>query len=207
VVGVIKDFILHSPYQQMKPIVIEGSKGWFNVMHIKLGNTSSVSQNMAAIEKIFRKYNPQYPFVSAFTDQEYDKKFQSEKLMSSLAGLFAGLTIFISCLGLFGLAAYMAENRIKEIGVRKILGASVINITGLLSKEFIKLIVVAILIAVPIGWWLAYQWLQDFSYRTTISWWLFAAAGILAIVIALITVSSQAIRAALSNPVNSLRTE
>ena len=124
-----------------------------------------------------------------------------------MAGIFAGLTIFISCLGLFGLATYMAENRIKEIGVRKVLGASVSGITTLLSKDFLKLVFVSFVIAAPVAWWLMYNWLQNYSYRAPIQWWVFAMAGVVSILIAIITVSYQAIKAAIANPVKSLRTE
>jgi ABC-type antimicrobial peptide transport system permease subunit len=124
-----------------------------------------------------------------------------------LAALFAGLTIFISCLGLFGLATYMAENRIKEIGVRKVLGASVMSITTLLSKDFLKLIIISIIIATPIAWWAMHSWLNNYTYKVDIEWWVFIAAGLLSVTIALVTVSYQAIKAATSNPVKSLRSE
>jgi ABC-type antimicrobial peptide transport system permease subunit len=188
-------------------MVIEGPKGWFNVIHIKFNSRNSTKQNLAAAEKVFKQYNPQYPFEYHFIDEEYAKKFNDEKTTGTLAGLFSGLTIFISCLGLFGLAAYMAENRIKEIGVRKVLGASVADITGLLSKDFIRLVIISILIAIPLAWWSMYKWLQDYHYRTPISWWIFIAAGLLAILIAMLTVSYQSIKAALANPIKSLRSE
>ncbi len=207
VVGVINDFILQSPYQPMRGMVIGGPKGWFNVMHIKLNANNSTEKNLKLAEKIFKKYNPEYPFNYRFVDEEYAKKFQDEKRTATLASLFAGLTIFISCLGLFGLATYMAENRIKEIGVRKVLGASVINITRLLSKDFLKLVIISMILATPLAWWAMYNWLQDFPYRVSIQWWVFASAGILSILIALMTVSYQSIRAGLSNPVKSLRNE
>lgn len=207
VIGVIKDFILESPYRPITPMAIEGAKGWFNVMHIKLNKENSTSQNLTRAEAIFKKYNPEYPFEYHFVDEEYDKKFKSEARTAVLTSLFSGLTIFISCLGLFGLATYMAENRIKEIGVRKVLGASVAHITSMLSKDFAKLVVVALLIAIPIAWWLSSVWLESYSYRTPIRWWVFVAAGLSAIIIALITVSWRAIKAALANPVKSLRTE
>ena len=153
VVGVIKDFILQSPYQPMKPMVIHGPKGWFNVIHFKLNSQNSTSKNLKLAEQVFKKYNPEYPFEYHFADAEYEKKFRDEERTGTLACLFAALTIFISCLGLFGLATYMAENRIKEIGVRKVLGASVVNITRLLSKDFLKLVLIALALAIPISWW------------------------------------------------------
>ncbi|QLG45708.1 ABC transporter permease [Costertonia aggregata] len=207
VVGVVKDFILDSPFQKIEPMVIEGAMYANNVIHIKFKTDESTSESLAKTEAVFRKYNPEYPFDYEFVDQEYAKKFQSEKQTGQLVGLFTLFTIFISCLGLFGLASYMAENRIKEIGIRKVLGASVQNITTLLSKDFLKLVLISIVLAVPVSWYFMSKWLEDFSYRITISWWTFALAGILALLIALVTVSYQAIKAAIVNPVKSLRTE
>jgi len=207
VVGVIKDFILTSPYEPTKPMLIYGAKSWFNTMQIKLNSKNTTSANLIVAEKIFKKYNPEYPFEYRFVDAEYAAKFDDEKRTGKLAALFAGLTIFISCLGLFGLATYMAEARIKEIGVRKVLGASVSNITALLSKDFVKLVLVAIVIASPIAWFSMEKWLQNYSYRVSISWSVFLASGFLAVMIALVTVSFQAIKAAVANPVRSLRTE
>ena len=207
VIGVIKDFILESPYETIKPFMIKGPRYGGNTIHIKLSNAGTTAKNLANAENIFKKYNPAYPFDFHFTDEEYAKKFSDEQLIGKLASLFATLTIFISCLGLFGLAAYMAENRVKEIGVRKILGASVTNIAALLSKDFVKLVVIAIVIASPVAWWLTSKWLEGYNYRIQISWWVFALSGTMAIFIALITVSFQAIKAAIANPVKSLRTE
>ncbi|ASO06421.1 ABC transporter permease [Arenibacter algicola] len=207
VVGVVKDFILDSPFQKIDPMVIEGAMYGHNFIHIKFDNTRPTSESLAATEAVFKKYNPEYPFNFEFVDQVYAKKFNSEKQTGQLVNLFTLLTIFISCLGLFGLASYMAENRIKEIGIRKVLGASVRNITTLLSKDFLKLVLISIVLAVPISWYFMSKWLEDFAYRITISWWIFAIAGILALTIALLTVSYQAIKAAIVNPVKSLRTE
>jgi len=207
VVGVVQDFILQSPYEPIRPMVIEGPKGWFNVIHIKYNDKNTIAQNLAKAELIFKKYNPEYPFRSQFIDEQYAKKFSDEQQVKTLATLFAGLTIFISCLGLFGLASYMAENRIREIGIRKVLGASVASITTLLSKDFLKLVGISIIIGAPIAWWAMSKWLADFQYRTDMSWWIFVSAGFLSILIAMLTVSFQAIRAALSNPAVSLKTE
>lgn len=207
VVGVVKDFVLKSPFQQIEPMVIEGAKAWFQIIHIKFDPGKSTRESIAQTEAVFKKYNPEYPFNYQFVDQEYAKKFNDEQRTGKLASMFTLLTIIISCLGLFGLASYMAENRTKEIGIRKVLGASITNITSLLSKDFLKLILIAFLIAVPISWYFMNKWLEDFAYRITISWWFFALAGILAIAIALATVSYQAIKAAIANPVKSLRTE
>jgi len=207
VVGVIKDFILESPYEPIKPFMVKGPKFGGSVIHIKLNSANSTAQNLANAEKIFKQYNPGYPFEFHFIDEEYAQKFNDEQLTGKLATLFAALTIFISCLGLFGLATDMAENRIKEIGVRKVLGASVANITALLSKDFVKLVTVAIIVASPVAYWAMSKWLQGYDYRITISWWTFIIAGSLALFIALITVSYQSIKAAIANPVKSLRTE
>lgn len=207
VVGVVKDFVLKSPFQKVEPMVIEGAQAFFNVIHIKFDQATNTTESLTQTEAIFRKYNPEYPFSYEFVDQQYAKKFDDEKRTGQLVSLFTLLTIFISCLGLFGLASYMAENRIKEIGIRKVLGASVQSITALLSKDFLKLVLISIVLAVPISWYFMGKWLEDFAYRITISWWTFALAGILALSIALITVSYQAVKAAIANPVKSLRTE
>lgn len=207
VVGVVKDFVLDSPFQKIDPMVIEGAKYANNVIHIKFNDMATTSENLAKTEAVFKKYNPEYPFNYEFVDQEYARKFDNEKRTGQLLNLFTLLTIFISCLGLFGLASYMAESRIKEIGIRKVLGATVQSITTLLSKDFLKLVLISIVLAVPVSWYFMSKWLEDFEYRITISWWTFALAGILALSIALLTVSYQAIKAAIVNPVKSLRTE
>ncbi|MEO6328457.1 MAG: ABC transporter permease [Ginsengibacter sp.] len=210
IVGVIKDFILTNPYEPTRPLLICGAKSSFmsfNVMQIKLNGNNSTADNLKKAATIFKKYNPEYPFEYKFVDEAYAQKFDNEQRQGTLAALFAGLTIFISCLGLFGLATYMAEARIKEIGVRKVLGASVTGIAALLSKDFVKLIIIAIVIASPIAWWAMNKWLEEYTYRIAISWWIFLSAGLIAIAIALLTVSSQAIKAAIANPVKSLRTE
>jgi ABC-type antimicrobial peptide transport system permease subunit len=207
IVGVLKDFIYESPYQKVQQLAVMGPKSWFNTMHFKLNSQHPVAEDLSKVEVIFRKYNSQYPFEYNFVDDAYAKKFVESQRTGTLAALFAGLTIFISCLGLFGLAAYMAEARIKEIGVRKVLGASVPNIVALLSKDFVRLVIISIIIASPIAWILMKKWLEDYDYRIHISWIIFALAGSFAIAIAVLTVSFQAGRAALANPVKSLRTE
>jgi len=208
VVGVIKDFILQSPYYPTKPMVIEGAQTrWFNVINFKLNGAQSTKDNLKKAEAIFKRYNPEYPFEYKFVDEEYAAKFKSEQRTGTLAALFAALTIFISCLGLFGLATYMAENRIKEIGVRKVLGASVTGVTALLSKDFLKLVMISFLLACPIAWWLMHEWLQKYPYRVSIQWSVFVFAGVLSFLISLFTVSYQSIKAAIANPVKSLRTE
>jgi putative ABC transport system permease protein len=208
IIGVVKDFILQSPYDPIRPMVIQGPKAnWFNLIHIKLNDANSTAANITAMQKVFNQYNPKYPFEYHFIDEQYARKFSDEQTTGTLSALFAGLTIFISCLGLFGLAAYMAQNRVKEIGVRKVLGASVASITALLSKDFIRLVIISIIIATPVAWWFMYKWLGGYDYHIHISWWIFFAAGLMAIGIALLTVSFQAIKAAIANPVTSLRSE
>jgi ABC-type antimicrobial peptide transport system permease subunit len=154
-----------------------------------------------------KRNNPGYPFDYRFVDDQFNQMFLSEMLMSKLARVFAVLAILISCLGLFGLAAYTAERRTKEIGIRKVLGASVAGLTGLLSKDFLRLVVLSCLIAFPVAWWAMHDWLQNYEYRVHIQWWVFAVAGILSVLIALFTISFQAIKAAMSNPIKNLRTE
>jgi ABC-type antimicrobial peptide transport system permease subunit len=210
IVGVIKDFIFTSPYEPTRPILICGAKSsfmTFKVVQIKLNGNNAITKNLKKAEAIFNKYNPDYPFEYKFVDEAYARKFDNAQRQGTLAALFAGLTIFISCLGLFGLATYMAENRIKEIGVRKVLGASVTSITTLLSKDFVKLVIISFLIAAPLAYWSMYQWLQNYQYRVSIHWWVFAVACFLSVTIAILTVSYQAIKAALVNPVKSLRKE
>ncbi|MEP6748020.1 MAG: ABC transporter permease [Bacteroidota bacterium] len=209
VVGVVKDFILESPFDmKVNPMMILGpGNDFFQVVHMKLNAANATAGNLASIEKIFKKYNPQYPFESVFADESYARKFKDQQRTGTLATLFATLTIFISCLGLFGLATYMAENRIKEIGVRKVLGASVFSITSLLSKDFLILVITSLVIASPVAWWAMHKWLANYSYHIDIEWWVFAGAGILSVIIALATVSYQSIKAAVANPVKSLRTE
>ncbi|MRG45273.1 FtsX-like permease family protein [Chitinophaga sp. SYP-B3965] len=210
IVGVIKDFILTSPYEPTNPLLICGAKSRFmsfQVMQIKLNGNNATAKNLDGAEAIFRKLNPEYPFDMKFVDEAYARNFENEKLQGTLAALFAGLTIFISCLGLFGLATYMAENRVKEIGIRKILGASVTSITTLLSKDFVKLVLISFLVATPLAWWGMNKWLESYTYRVDIEWWVFALAGFLSVMIALLTVSYQSIRAAIANPVKSLKME
>ncbi|RYE27353.1 MAG: FtsX-like permease family protein [Sphingobacteriaceae bacterium] len=207
VIGVVKDFILESPYYPVKPMFIAGPSFGYSVINFRLNPNPSISESLAKAEAVFKRYNPQYPFNCRFYDSEYGKKFEDERRAGTLAGLFAGLTIFISCLGLFGLATYMAENRTKEIGIRKVLGASVASITGMLSKDFLKLVAISFVIASPLAWLLMNRWLLNYEYRIAIQWYVFAVAGLLSFLIAIATVSFQSIKAGLQNPVKSLRSE
>jgi ABC-type antimicrobial peptide transport system permease subunit len=208
VVGVIKDFILESPYEPVAPMIMVGPSSLsFYVLNMKLNPANMVSDNLKKAETVFKKYNPSYPFEYYFLDEDYANKFANEKQTGQLAALFAGLTIFISCLGLFGLSSFTAENRIKEIGIRKVLGASVLSITKLLSRDFIRLILLSFLIASPLAWWVMNEWLQSYQYRISVSWWIFAFTLLLSVAIALITISFQSVKAALMNPAKSLRSE
>jgi putative ABC transport system permease protein len=207
IVGVLKDFIIESPYDPVKPMVIQGLSSTYPVIHFRLNPANTTAASMAKVEKIFKEYNPQYPLDYVFVDDAYAYKLREEQQDGSLLALFSGLTIFISCLGLFGLATYIAESRIKEIGIRKVLGASVSSITSLLSADFIKLVLLAILVASPVAWFAMNKWLQGYTYHTPVQWWVFAAAGLGAVLIALMTVSFQSIKAALANPVKSLKSE
>lgn len=207
IIGVTKNFHLQSLHAPIAPLYLflDTYPGWgFISVRTEPGKTKEAIASMAKLNK---KYNPEIPLDYAFVDVEFKKQYAAESLVETLTKSFSFLTIFISCLGLFGLAAFTAEQRTKEIGIRKILGASVASIVQLLSSDFLKLILFSLVIATPLAWYAMNQWLQGFAYRTEITWWIFGIAGILALLIALITVSSQAIRAAVSNPVESLRSE
>ena len=162
---------------------------------------------IASLGDLLKNINPNFPFTYEFSDEEYEKLYTSEEMVGKLANCFAFLAIFISCLGLLGLAIFTAEQRTKEIGIRKVLGASITSVFNLLSKEFLTLVMISLIIATPLAWYIMHKWLEDYYYRTQINWWIFGIAAILAIAIALITVSTQAIKVAIANPVKSLRTE
>ncbi len=207
VIGVVKDIVFESPYKPSKESIYNMMGQPNFVVTIKINPKTGIKDALDKIESIFSKYNPAFPFTYKFVDEQYARKFMDEVRIGKLAGYFAFFAIFISCLGLFGLASFMAEQRTKEIGVRKVLGASVFNLWRLLSKEFVMLIIISLFIAIPLGFYFMYNWLQGYQYRTEISWWIFAAAGIGALIITLLTVSFQAIKAAIANPAKSLRTE
>ncbi|PPL02993.1 ABC transporter permease [Parapedobacter indicus] len=207
VVGVVKDFINQSPYDAIEPLIVYGPAGYFSYMHIRLNPDRATAENLAIAEAAFHKFNPYYPFEYTFVDEAYGRKFAEEQRIATLTALFAAIAILIACLGLFGLAAFTAQQKTKEIGIRKVLGASIAGIVTLLSKDFIKLVCLAIVIASPIAWWAMHNWLEDFDYRIEVEWWLFVLTGFAALAIALLTVSWQAIRAAVANPVESLRDE
>jgi putative ABC transport system permease protein len=207
VIGVINDMVMESPYSAVRPIIYYSSNEPGNFVIIKIDPKASVKEALSKIGPVFRKFDPGQPFEYQFADSEYAKKFGDEVRIGKLASFFAILAIIISCLGLFGLTSFVAEQRKKEIGVRKVLGASVFSVWNLLSRDFIGLVGISFLVAVPLAWYGMHKWLQDYSYRINISWGIFLVAGMIAIAIALMTVSFQAIRAAVANPAKSLRTE
>ena len=207
VIGVVKDFVAGSPFWSVQPMIIQGPKNSFGAVTFRLNAKYSLADNMHKVETIFKKYNPEYPFNYRFVDEADAEKFEEERRTGIQSALFGGLAILISCLGLFALSAYMAENRVKEIGVRKVLGATVFNVWQLLSKDFVLLVIIAFVIAAPVAYFLMHSWMQNYQYRTDISWWIFAVAGAGALVITLLTVSFQAIKAAVANPIKSLRSE
>ena len=209
IVGVIKDMVMGSPYEPEKRAIffLDAKYQAASQIDIKIKPTVSANEALPKIEAVFRSIVPSAAFDYKFVDEEYAKKFSQEQRIGKLSTFFAMLAIFISCLGLFGLASFVAEQRTKEIGVRKVIGASIFNIWNLLSKEFIGLVIISLLIASPIAYYFMNNWIQKYTYHTNISWWIFMAAGSGALLITLLTVSFQAIKAAIANPVKSLRTE
>ena len=208
IIGLVKSFHINSLHENIPPLILNAQRGPENsgqvIVRTQAGQTKEA---IASMEKTFKKFNPRFPFEYKFTDQEFANNYKGENVVSKLANYFAFLAIFISCLGLFGLAMFTAEQRTKEIGVRKVLGASVLNITAMLSKDFLKLVLVSAIIAFPLAWYVMSKWLEKYAYRIDIHWWFFLIAGVMAALIALLTVSYQAIKAALMNPMKSLKTE
>jgi len=206
VVGVLKDFNDRSLRQSLSPLLIATNATMYRQASIKLSITN-IASTMQSIKKIWERTFPNYVYEYRFLDDKIASFYKQERQLSQLYKIFAAIAIFLSCLGLYGLASFMAVQRIKEVGIRKVLGASAGNIVYLFSKEFIMLIAIAFAIATPLAWYFMHQWLQDYAYRINVNWWLFAAGGLVAIIIALATISFQAIKAAVANPVKSLRTE
>ncbi|GAB3774196.1 ABC transporter permease [Spirosoma horti] len=207
VIGVVEDMVMQSPYNSAKNTLFYVNASNVNWIFVRINPSVSVAEAMPKIESVFKKMIPSAPFDYRFVDQEYAHKFGTEERIGNLTTVFAGLAIFISCLGLFGLSSFMAEARTKEIGVRKVLGASVLNLWGLLSKDFVVLVVIAFVIATPIAYYILGNWLHNYEYRTELAWWVFAASGAGALLVTLLTVSYQSIKAALMNPIKSLRSE
>lgn len=206
IIGIVKDMVTQSPYEPVEPAVFFW-EGWNSVLTLRIKPAVPVRDALAKIQTVFTKYDPDRSFTYRFLDTDYAVKFSAEERIGHLASIFAILAIFISCLGLFGLTSFIAEQRSKEIGIRKVLGASTFKVWRLLTREFVILVAIALFIATPVAYYGMETWLQDYQYRTVISWWIFAAAGIGTLVITLATVSFQAIKAAMANPVNSLKTE
>ena len=210
IIGLMKDYHHNSLHVPIEPLILRLFKKSWNsywgniIIKTERGQTK---QALASMERLYKKFNPGFPFKYYFTDDEIMNNYKAEYTVSKLSRYFAFLAIFISCLGLFGLVTFTAEQRTKEIGIRKVLGASVTGIIGMLSKDFLKLVLIAAVIAFPIAWWMMHKWLNDFEYRVNIGWWVFVVAGIAALLIALLTISFQSIKAAIANPVKSLRTE
>jgi len=207
IIGVIADFNISSLHDEIKPTLITQYTPWYDRVNVRIHAGANLPSTMAGIESAWKKSFTAGVFEFQFLDDQLDALYKSETRLYTLFKIFSGLAMFISCLGLWGLATFAAQKRTKEIGIRKVLGASVAGITRMLSKDFLKLVSIAILIACPLAYFGMYKWLQNFAYRIDISWWVFAIAGVCAILISLFTVSFQAIKAAMNNPVKSLRTE
>ncbi|WP_028297221.1 ABC transporter permease [Olivibacter sitiensis] len=207
IIGVVKDFVYNNVYTPSEPLLFFPFSGSTGLLNIRTGAGVDLGKTVAQIEGVIKAQNPEYPFEYNFLDDLFDNKFKSEMLIQKLAGVFAVLSVIISCLGLFGLAAFTAERRTKELGIRKVLGASVSSLVGLLNREFVALVLISCAVAFPIAWWIMSDWLKGYQYRTELHWWVFGLAGLGALLIALFTVSSQAIKAALANPTKSLRDE
>jgi putative ABC transport system permease protein len=205
IIGIVKDFHYLSPKEKIKPLVMY-EQTWSSTISVKT-MPNQTPKALASAEKAWKEVLPNRAFKYEFLDESYANLHKSEERQLTLFMAFASIVLLISCFGLFGLATFSAEVRTKEIGIRKVLGASVANITALLSKDFLVLVTISIFIASPIAYYLGYKWLQEFAYRIHIEWWIFVLAGVVALVIALLTVSFQAIKAAVANPVKSLRTE
>jgi len=208
VVGVVNDYVYGNMYGKPDPVMFfSGAPQSNTVMYVRIKQQADIEKTLTAMQGVLKKDNPAYPFDYRFVDDQFSQMFTSEMLVSKLSRVFASLAITISCLGLFGLAAYTAERRTKEIGIRKVLGASVPGLAGLLSKDFLQLVILSCVIAFPVAYWAMHDWLKKYQYRIAINWWVFILAGVTAVVIAVATVSFQSIKAALANPVKSLRSE
>ena len=206
IIGVVKDFHFKSLHERVEPAVLHIYPPAYSKVAVKVTG-AAIEASLADVKKLWARFSPDYPIEYTFLDESFAKMYKAEDKLKTLLSLFTAITIFVACLGLMGLAAYAAERRKKEIGIRKVLGATVQGVAVLLSKDFIKLVLISILLASPVAWYVMNQWLKNFSYRIDITWWMFAAAGVLAVLLALLTVSSHAIRAALTNPVKNLRAE
>ncbi|HEY6899694.1 MAG TPA: FtsX-like permease family protein, partial [Puia sp.] len=207
VIGVTDNIVMESPYKPVDPQMVYYRPGGVNVISIRLKQDVNPKKAVAALEGLVKKYNPQPLFEYHFIDQEFEKKFLTEELISKITNIFAGLAIFICCLGLAGLASFTMERRVREFGIRKVLGASVPQLLGIISTEFLRLVLIAFVIAVPLTWWAMSSWLEKYTFHTSINPWLFVAVGLLLLLLTLVVVGMNTIRSAMRNPVKSLRTE
>jgi ABC-type antimicrobial peptide transport system permease subunit len=207
IIGVVKDFHFNSMHEEIRPLILRAGENENYGSILVRTEPGKTREALASMEKLCKQLNPSFPFTYNFSDEEYQKLYQNEQVTGKLSNGFAFLAIFISCMGLLGLAMFTAEQRFKEIGIRKVLGASVSSLFALLSSEFLVLVVIALLIASPIAWYAAGKWLQGYAYRVPVQWWMFGLSGGIIILIALATVSFQAIKSALINPIKSLRSE
>jgi ABC-type antimicrobial peptide transport system permease subunit len=203
----MENYVFDDMYAKSEPVAFMSQPDNFGYMYVRVKTGIDKEKAMNTITGIMKKNNPGYPFDYIFVNDEFNRVFKSENLIGKLSRIFALLAIVISCLGLFGLAAYTAERRTREIGIRKVLGATVSGITRLLSRDFLHLVLFSAVIAFPVSWWVMHKWLQNYAYRVGIDWWIFILAGLLALLVAVFTISFQSIRAAIANPVKSLRTE
>lgn len=207
IIGVLSDVVMASPYQPVEPMTLIFDPEWSSTITVRLNKTSDLGASIDQVEAVFKKLNPNYPFEYRFADTDFEKKFATINLISKLATIFATLAIIITCLGLFGLAAFTAEQRTKEIGIRKVMGATVSSLVLLISRDFSRLVIFSFAFSAPIAWWFLNNFLERYPYRVSIAWWMLPMVGLFALTLAVLIVSTQAIKAAVSNPVNSLRNE
>jgi ABC-type antimicrobial peptide transport system permease subunit len=207
VLGVIDNIVMESPFRPVDPLMIYFNPNNSSTISVRLNNGVDPRRALPAITSIFEKYNPAFPFEYQFVDEAFGRKFLSEELINRITNLFAALAIFICCVGLAGLASFTIEKRTREIGIRKAMGATITQLLTLISKEFLKLVLIAFVIAIPLTWWLMDQWLSDYIYHVDISIWLFATVGFLVLLLTLAVVSANTINTARTNPIKSLRTE
>ncbi|RZK67742.1 MAG: FtsX-like permease family protein, partial [Pedobacter sp.] len=205
IVGVFDDYVWDSPYQSNNPVIVFFDPNRTGTITMRLNEANSIAQNIATITEITKQVNPAYPTDIKFLNSIYLEKYNSEKTLGVLSNLFGGLAIFVSCLGLYGLVAYSAEQRTKEFGVRKVLGASLFNLMQLLSLSFVKMVIVSVIIAVPLSYYLMDKWLTKFEFHTEITWWIIPIAALGTLMMALVTVSFQAYKSAKANPVDALK--
>jgi ABC-type antimicrobial peptide transport system permease subunit len=206
-VGVIDDVLMGSPYEAVRPTFMIMDPNWGGPVSVRLNATNDLQTSIVKVQEVFEQYNPAYPFDYGFVDVAFQQKFTTINLTQKLATLFAGLTIFITGLGLFGLASFTAQQQIKEIGIRKVLGASIPSLMSLMSRDFSRLVIVSFVIGTPVAWLLLNNYLDRYPMRVAIEWWIFPVTGVVALAFALGIVSRQALRAAKANPVKSLRSE